>query len=116
MCFSSQKVVAKGSDVQMQAASVRPSLSSTALREQRALEDYAFRKGFACLAAVQLMTDVAVLSHEHDSSSLLQMPPEGVPGLADVVHVMLHAYALLDLFLLVRCFPRFHHGTSACCQ
>lgn len=100
MCCSSQKAAPKWNDVQ--ASSVKPARSYIALHEQAALEDFAFRNGLGCLAAVQLLTDVAVLSHEYDSSGLLQMPPEGLPGLADVVHVMLHAYALLDLFLLVR--------------
>jgi hypothetical protein len=71
------------------------------LREQMLLEIYAFRNGVACTRAVQVLTDVAALSRAHDSCGLLQMPLAGVPGIADVVHVLLHAYALLDAFLLV---------------
>lgn len=54
-----------------------------------------------CMWAARLLTDVSVLSHEHDTCTLLQMPPDGVPGLADVVQLLLTTYALLDKHLEV---------------
>ena len=80
----------------------RKSRSKPPLKEQTLLEDYALRHGAAVTRSVQILADVATLGREHDLYGLLQMPPEGVPGLGDVAHVLLHTYALLDLFLMVR--------------
>lgn len=55
-----------------------------------------------CMWAARLLTDVAVLSHQHDTCTLLQMPPDGVPGLADVVQTLITSYAFLDKHLEVR--------------
>lgn len=81
---------------------IRAKRAARVPREQRLLEDYAAHNGTACLRAAQLLRDVAALSLRHDTCGLLQLPPEGVPGFADVLHVLLHTYALLDHFLLVR--------------
>ena len=53
---------------------------------------------------LQILVDIGCAARHHDETGLLQMPPEGVPGLADVVHVLLYAYALLDAFVMVRAF------------
>lgn len=71
-------------------------------REQRVLEDHALRHGATAVHAARVLAGIAVLAREHDTCGLLQMPPQGCPGLGDVVHVMAHTYALLDGFLLVR--------------
>ena len=84
------------------ADAVKAKRAAHAPREQRLLEDYACHNGTACLRAAQLLRDVAALSAAHDACGLLQLPPQGVPGFADVAHVLLHTYALLDHFLLVR--------------
>ena len=72
------------------------------LKEQRVLEDHALRHGAAAVHAARVLAGIAVLAREHDSCGLLQMPPQACPGLGDVAHVMLHAYTLLDTFLVVR--------------
>ena len=87
------------------AGSLAAARRKPALPEQKALQDFALRNGAAAAAAVAALTDAALHSRAHDAYGLLQMPPSGVPGLADVVHVMLAAYALLDNFLLVRPLP-----------
>lgn len=51
---------------------------------------------------VQVLVDIGCAARAHDQTGLLQMPPQGVPGLGDVAHVLLYAYALLDTFIMVR--------------
>eukprot|EP01025_Chloroclados_australasicus_P001907 TRINITY_DN10456_c0_g1_i1.p2 TRINITY_DN10456_c0_g1~~TRINITY_DN10456_c0_g1_i1.p2 ORF type:complete len:145 (-),score=11.48 TRINITY_DN10456_c0_g1_i1:215-649(-) len=52
--------------------------------------------------ACDVLTEIALLSRDHDAFAVLQMPPEGTPGLKDVVQTMMDAYALLDYYLLKR--------------
>ena len=87
-------------------ASLAAARRKPVLLEQKVLEDCARRSGAAAARAVQVLTDAALLSHDLDTYSLLQMPPAGVPGLADVIHVMVAVYTLLDNFLLVCSLPR----------
>lgn len=70
------------------------------LMEQLLLEDYLQNELMPCIWSASILTDIAVLSHTHDACGLLQMPPPGVPGFADVLQVLLHAYVLLDKFML----------------
>lgn len=55
-----------------------------------------------CIWAAQILTDIAVVSYMHDTCALLQMPPEGVPGLADIVQQLLSTFAVMDQYLEVR--------------
>lgn len=64
-------------------------------------EEHLIARYNLCMWAARLLTDVSLLSHEHDTCTLLQMPPDGVPGLADVVQSLMDAYSLLDKHLEV---------------
>ena len=82
-------------------------------KEQLFVEDYLQRRWQSCCWAATIVTDVASLSREHDSYGLLQMPPPGTPGFADVVQLLLQSYALLDRFMLVRL--RLRSCVNQCC-
>eukprot|EP00892_Ulva_mutabilis_P011983 jgi/Ulvmu1/9157/UM005_0255.1 len=81
-----------------------PNLMSSSRRirvfpERALLEEELAAHHMRCIWAAQILTDVAIESHTHDSCALLQMPPEGVPGLADVVQQLLSAFAVMDQYL-----------------
>lgn len=67
-----------------------------------------------CIWAAQILTDIAVVSYMHDTCALLQMPPEGIPGLADVVQQLLCAFAVMDQYLEVRCQKHMRTSTPLC--
>lgn len=92
--------------IQWNASSLPKLLSASrqrALPQRVVFEEQLVARHMLCIWAARLLTDVAVLSREHDTCTLLQMPPDGVPGLADVLQTLLTAYALLDKHLEV-CF------------
>lgn len=70
--------------------------------ERALLEEELEAHHMRCVWSAQILTDVAVQSYMHDTCALLQMPPEGVPGLADVVQQQLSAFAVIDQYLEVR--------------
>jgi hypothetical protein len=99
----------RGAQRERKAARPRP-----VLKEQKLVEDYALRHGDAAVHSAHVLADVACLARQHDECGMLQMPAEGVPGLADVAHVMMYGYALLDTFLMVRG-PRCLRTTLSLC-
>lgn len=90
--------------VQWNAPSAPKLLSASrqrALPRRVVFEEQLVTRHHLCMWAARLLTDVSLLSHEHDTCTLLQMPPDGVPGLADVVQYLITTYALLDKHLEV---------------
>lgn len=84
-----------------------PTLMSSSRRdrvfpERALLEEELDAHHMRCIWAAQILTDVAVVSYVHDTCALLQMPPEGIPGLADIVQQLICAFAVVDQYLEVR--------------
>lgn len=70
--------------------------ASVAPPSERALDRLVLTRAAPCAAraGASLLADAASLSRTHDAFGLLQLPPDGVPGLADVAADLLRAAAL----------------------